>query len=273
MKRRIFAIMSMVFAIVLVMSSCKKENVTTKENATTQNSNDPSGDGMIENAVTDIDGNTYDAVKLGNQVWMAENLRTTKYADGTSISLGSSRSYDIPYRYYPDNNSSNVSIYGYLYNLPAVIGNSTNSSANSGGAQGICPNGWHVPSDAEWKQLTQYVKSQEEYVCAECSGEDNVWMTDCIAKAMASTTCWNNYEETCAVGNDLSGNNATGFNAVPAGYYDGDCHFLGYGAYFWTATQFVNNDYYCRILTCGDAGVSSYGKAKCQGYSVRCVRN
>ena len=104
--------------------------------------------------VTDIDGNTYSTVQIGNQCWMAENLRTTKFADGTSISLAisSNGSASVAYRYYPNSNSDNVLRYGYLYNRKAAT-KGTNSSANPSGVQGVCPNGWHLPSHAELKQL------------------------------------------------------------------------------------------------------------------------
>ena len=78
--------------------------------------------------VTDVDNNTYNTVQIGTQCWMKENLRTTRYANGTSIALGSSTSSTTAYRYYPDNNSSNVSTYGYLYNWKALMGNSSSSS-------------------------------------------------------------------------------------------------------------------------------------------------
>ena len=131
--------------------------------------------------VTDYDNNTYNTVQIGNQCWMKENLRTTHYSDGTSIPMGNSTSNTTAY-YYVDNNISNVSTYGYLYNWPAVMGNSSSSSANPSGVQGICPTGWHVPSDAEWIQLSDYVGSQTQYQCSANSAY--------IAKALASTSGW-----------------------------------------------------------------------------------
>ena len=83
--------------------------------------------------------------------------------------------------------------YGLLYNWKAVTRNSSSSSSNPSNVQGICPTGWHVPSDAEWTQLTNYVSSQSEYVCG--NDEEN------IAKVLASTTGWNISTNTCAVGN------------------------------------------------------------------------
>jgi uncharacterized protein (TIGR02145 family) len=215
--------------------------------------------------VTDIDNNTYNTVQIGNQCWMKENLRTTQYADGTSIALGSSTSTTTAYRYYPNNDQSNVPTYGYLYNWPAVMGNSSTSSANPSGVQGICPTGWHVPSDAEWTQLTDYVSSQSQYVC----GGDSAY----IAKALASTTGWNSYTVTCVVGNNPSNNNATGFSALPAGGYLSPYEAFGYRAYFWSASE--DNDYiaYTRVLGYKYAAVYKSDYYKNYAFSVRCVRD
>ena len=215
--------------------------------------------------VTDYDNNTYNTVQIGNQCWMKENLKTTRYSDGTSISLGSSTSTSTAYRYYPNGNSSNVSTYGYLYNWKAVMRNSSSSSANPSGVQGICPNGWHVPSDAEWTQLTDYESSQSEYVC----GSNNTN----IAKALASSTGWSSSSNTCAVGNNSSANNATGFSAVPAGFYSGGYASFGSGAYFWSATQGSSTYAYIRYLYYHNADVGRAYADKSYGYSVRCLRD
>ena len=214
--------------------------------------------------VTDIDGNTYNTVKIGNQCWMKENLRTTCYANGDSIALGTSNSSTTSYRYNPNNNANNVPTYGYLYNWPAVMHGASSSSANPSGVQGICPNGWHVPSDAEWTQFTNYVGSQTQYQC------DN--SSDNIAKALASTTGWNSSSTTCAVGNNPSTNNATGFSALPAGYHGGTYEYFGINAFFWSATEYDVHAYF-RYLGYDDADVSRYDFARGNGFSVRCVRD
>ena len=232
---------------------------------TTEELLQPTTDGPSQ-PVTDIDGNVYKTVKLGNQVWMAENLRTTRYADGTPIPLGTEASSTTAYRYYPDDNSANVSDYGYLYNWAAVMNGSASSEANPSGVQGICPDGWHVPSDAEWTELTNYVKSQSQYVCGDYTGN--------IAKALASEVGWNSSTYNCAAGNNPSANNATGFSARPAGGYFGDYSGFGNYAYFWSATQTNSSYAYNRTLYYyGDAGVYRDYSNKGAGYSVRCVRN
>ena len=219
-----------------------------------------------ESTVTDYDKNTYNTVVLGNQCWMKENLKTTRYADGTAIGSGSTTSYDVAYWYYPSNNSSNKATYGLLYNWKAVMRNNSSSSANPSGVQGICPNGWHVPSDAEWTQLTDYVSSKSQYQCNNNSSS--------IAKALASaTTEWSSSTNTCAVGNTPSNNNATGFGALPAGYYRGSYYDFGFYANFWSATEYDRYDAYGRNLGYDNADVYRDYDGENYGFSVRCLRD
>ena len=215
--------------------------------------------------ITDRDGNTYNTVLIGSQCWMKENLKTTRYADGTGMSQGSSttQSTTTAYWYYPNGSPSNKATYGLLYNWRAVMGNIAGSTSN---VQGICPTGWHVPSDAEWTQLTSYVSSQSEYVC----GSDNTH----IAKALAGTTGWSSITYTCAVGNTPSQNNATGFSALPAGRFYSTYGFaFGGSAYFWSATATSSLYAYIRELQSGSAEVLRYANDKRYCFSVRCVRD
>lgn len=216
--------------------------------------------------VTDYDGNVYHTVQIGNQCWMKENLRTTHYSDGTSISLGfvDSVSSTIAYRYYPYGN--NVSSYGYLYNWKAVMRNSSSSAANPSGVQGICPDGWHVPSDAEWAQLTNYVSNHSQYVC----GNDN----ENIAKALASSSGWLSNNNICTVGNNCTTNNSTGFSALPSGGYScaaGYSDNVGFSAAFWSSSECYSGYPYSRHLYSSVTVVSPSYADKNNGFSVRCV--
>jgi uncharacterized protein (TIGR02145 family) len=213
------------------------------------------------------DGVTYNTVQIGQQCWMKENLRNTHYADGTSIpSGGSNTSETMGYYYNYSSSSIPLAQRGYLYNWPAVMHGASSSSANPSGVQGICPDGWHVPSDAEWTTLTNYVKSQSQYVC----GSDNTY----IAKALASTEGWSTSSNNCAVGNDQSSNNVTGFTVVPAGYCNGSSfNYAGNDAYFWSSTQDGSNYAYYRSLGYSLARVYRGNYNKDYGRSVRCLRD
>ncbi|MCQ2280178.1 MAG: hypothetical protein MJZ49_05190 [Bacteroidales bacterium] len=218
-------------------------------------------------SIKDFDNNWYHTVKIGEQCWMKENLRTTSYANGTGIELSSNTSRETAYCYYPNGQESYVSTYGYLYNWKAVMDTSSSSDANPSGVQGICPDGWHVPSDAEWTALTNYVKSQDEYKC----GED----TNNIANALSSPTGWDNSNDTgCNAGNDNEKRNLTGFSAVPAGCLND----LGFGyfgdrAYFWSATLNDANNAKFRFLASNYSVVISSPGTKAYGISVRCLRD
>ena len=217
--------------------------------------------------LTDYDGNTYNTVQIGNQCWMRDNLRTTYYADGTAIPAGETNT-DATLPYYYDYISSDIPLTqrGYLYNWPAVMRDASSSSANPSGVQGICPTGWHVPSDEEWMQLTNYVSAQNEYLCS-----DNA---EFIAKVLASITGWSSSTSTCAVGNLQNLNNATGFNASPAGYlYNLGFTNSGKYAYFWTSTAASSTNAWYRSLNFNYAYVYRNNYGKHFGYSVRCLRD
>ncbi len=212
--------------------------------------------------VTDFDGNSYHTVQIGNQCWMRENLRTTHFPDGTAIATGTTSSNTIAYRYAPHGHENEVSIYGYLYNRIAVMHGDSSSNTNPSGVQGICPNGWHVPSRMEWEQLQSYVGSQSQYVCG---GDSNQ-----IAKALASQV-WCNSGETpladaCAVYHNMTANNATGFSAHDAGCFN---EFFENGeAFLWSTTDQTFFRLSPHSSTTGFGGANP----DC-GCSVRCLRD
>ncbi len=203
--------------------------------------------------VTDYDGNVYNTIGVGNQCWMKENLRSTHYSDGEPV--------------------AHQSLSGNMYNgnryaWGAVMRYASSSMSNPSGVQGVCPTGWHVPSDAEWTPRTGHLSSQSQYVC----GSDNT----SIAKALASTTGWNSSTTNCAVGNDQSANNVTGFEALPAGAYGSNIHNLsGNGAYFWSATagSGSNGNAYNRALYYDNATVDRINDSMSRSCSVRCLRD
>ena len=216
--------------------------------------------------VTDYDGNVYNTVQIGTQCWMRENLRTTTYADGTPILDGNDATSNTE-SYYYDNSSSDIPLAkrGYLYNWAAAMHGAVSSNATPSSVQGICPAGWHLPSDGEYTQLIDYVGGVADYQCGGSSSN--------IAKALASTVGWNTSTNNCAVGNTSSANNATGFSAVPTGYFRGSFNYVGNYAFFWSSTENESNNRnaYTRLLGHQAAVVGRNGSGKDYGRPVRCL--
>lgn len=204
--------------------------------------------------VVDADGNIYSTVRIGSQLWMAENLKTTKYSDGTPITYNEDTWAFLTteaYCWYNNNEISNKDLYGALYNYYAV----TN-------AHNLCPQGWHVPTDAEWTTLTTYLETFGFGYGG--TGSD-------IAKSLASTSGWAIDGTGGNVGNDQGTNNTSGFTGLPGGHraYDGPFYSLGsYGG--WWSTSNWNRSISSNVSTPdrGDCtGKLSYG------FSVRCLKN
>lgn len=208
------------------------------------------------NTVTDIDGNVYQTVTIGSQVWMAENLKVTHYRNGdpipnvtdnatwSGLTSGAYCNYN--------NDTDNVATYGRLYNWYAV-----DDSRN------IAPEGWHVPTDEEWKQL-----------------EMNLGMS----QAQADGTGWRGTDEggklketgtTHWVSPNTGATNESGFSALPGGgrYFYGSFDYMGLDATFWSSTEGSSLIAWYRNLYYYDSQVSRYYYYKRYGFSVRCVQD
>jgi uncharacterized protein (TIGR02145 family) len=204
--------------------------------------------------VTDIDGNVYQTVKIGNQWWMAENLKVTRYRNGDTLSNvtdnGTWASLTIGAYCNYDNNPSNGNIYGRLYNWYAV-----NDSRK------IAPTGWHVPSDAEWKQLEMNLgMSQSE------ADKAIEWRGTNEGSKLKSTNGWS------SGGN---GTNESGFNALPAGYRDREGpyhHLLEQGTFLTTTQKDADKAWHHHLHYNYDQIWRSYS-SKGKAFSVRCVKN
>ena len=215
------------------------------------------------NAVKDADGNWYGAVVVGDQVWMAENLRTTKYPDGTPISAGGS----VPYLY--DFSSSDIPLKkrGLLYLWNAVMNGANSSNSIPSGVQGIAPTGWHIPSWAEFDKLRNYVNNQNRY---KSNGINHY-----IAKSLCSTEYIELDGSSDAPGNNLKNNNATGFTAIPGSRYAPS---VGFGTdkqvcYMWTCSEYTLNTTKAHqfYLSYNYAAFTSAENPKSEALSVRCV--
>jgi uncharacterized protein (TIGR02145 family) len=213
------------------------------------------------NALVDSrDGQSYTTVGIGTQCWMAQNLDIGMKILGSANHTNNS----IIEKYCYNDDDANCAIYGGLYQWNEAMQYSTTP-----GVTGICPTGWHLPTDAEWTTLTTYVKSQSLYQCNSPS--------ELIAKAMAAATLWNSSTNTCAVGNNLSSNNATGFSALPGGYRYDNGAFYDIGIYggWWSSSE-SRTDYawYRYVYYCYSYVYRSYYYYKGgTGFSVRCLRD
>ena len=223
-------------------------------------------------SVTDIDGNVYNTVKIGTQLWMAENLKSTRYADGSSIPLVNTRltwaSLTAMSKAYcwSDDNMINKDLYGGLYTWAASTNGAVSSNTNPSGVQGACPTDWHLPSNAEWTVLTDYLTNNGYGY--QGSGND-------IAKSMSATTRWNIFSTAGTPGNDQESNNNSCFTALPGGYRDRDgtscC--IGVVCIWWSSTENRTFDAYFWKLKGYDSNVATDSFSMEEGYSVRCVRN
>ena len=217
-------------------------------------------------SVTDQDGNTYDYLTYGDQVWTVENAEMVTYRDGTPIPEVTdptqwSNLTTGAWAYY-DNDPTKPR----LYNWYAVMGIHDNDENTPN--KEFAPEGWHVPSDAEWTTL-------EEYLIASGYNYDSTTTGNKIGKAMASTTGWNSSTDEGAIGNDQSLNNNSGFNVFPQADRGDDGIFGDEGgdAFFGSSTE-VNLSYTIyRSLYSSSDNLGSGSRLKEGGFSVRFVRD
>ena len=208
--------------------------------------------GCGEDRVRDIDGNNYRTVRIGEQVWMAENLRTTRLKDGTPIDMVSGyeewAALEAPAYCWYNNDSTNGDTYGALYNWYVVE------------TDRLCPEGWHVPSDEEWNNMVSGIMDRNE-----------------VGGALKEegTTHWRSP--------NAGATNEFGFSALPGGYrsYLGTFNLLRASAYWWSSTE-VNwygasgqapSRVIFRSVQHDNANLIRHISEKTNGFSVRCVKN
>jgi len=198
---------------------------------------------LIAQGLEDVDGNIYLTVKIGNQVWMAENLKTTKFTDGRPVQIVTDakkwQNLKTPGYCWLNNNISNKESFGALYNWYTV------NSAK------ICPQGWHVPSNNEWKTMIYYIKGTDR-------GGDKL-----KERGLAH---WKNNTDNVT--------NEYGFTALPSGYRRSTGEFPGDSyAVWWTSTGYSATE--ASIWGLNDIVTSvfnGYEKMK-SGFSIRCIKD
>lgn len=220
--------------ILLFLTTCKDET-----NETTQL--------IIEagEGVSDEDGNFYPSVIIGDQEWLAQNLRTTKLNDGTNIqqvtNLATYVSLSSPVYTWYNNDIANKETYGGLYNWYTV---------NTGKC---CPDGWHVPSDSEWSKLTKALGG--EAIAGGKLKEEG-------------TTHWDSP--------NIGATNLTGFTALPGGYIftGGAFGNINTNGFWWSSTEFGTDRAYSRIMYFNDENITRHSDYfKTLGLSIRCIKD
>lgn len=211
--------------------------------------------------IMDADRNIYTEVKIGDQVWMVENLKTKCYRNGTKIPVviknedwAASNSPGICWY---NNDSTNFhNEYGVLYNWFAIADQS---------AYGIAPLGWHLPTDNEWRILSTYLNE---------NGFGSPYIYD-IAKSLAAKTNWANNDGEGVIGNNLLSNNGTGFTAFPGGFRDnfGEFFEMGNQGGWWSITEDSPSYAWNRELRFNSSSFFYFPKNKLFGFSVRCIRD
>ena len=207
--------------------------------------NSEAGKEVNENeTVKDIDGNTYKTVKIGEQVWMAENLKVTRYRNGEAIPTILSddawkNTSNGAYAIY-DNEAAANKTYGKLYNWYAVKD-----------SRGLCPEGWHVPMDAEWTQLENFLEG-EDIAGGKMKAVSHLWKLP-----------------------NQGATNASGFLGLPGGIRDDDGSYdaIGYYGYWWSSSEYSSSDAEYRLLYYSNGYSRWRFSTKSCGFSVRCLRD
>jgi len=192
------------------------------------------------------DGQTYQTVDIGAQTWMAENLN-----------------YETADSWEYDNSSANGAVYGRLYNWDAAMNGEASSNTVPSGVQGVCPPGWHLPSDDEWKVLEMALgMSQSE-------ADDTGWRgTDEGGKMKeAGTSHWDSP--------NTGATNSSGFTALPGGYRysNGSFNYLGDLGFWWSSSEYSGTHAWYRILNYATGQVLRDSNHKAYGFSVRCLKD
>ena len=226
---------------------CKKKSITTKVVSKNDNTNIVGKNG---NGVTDIDGNNYKTVIIGNQEWMAENLKVTRYNDASSIpnvtdtSKWSSNTTGA--WCYNNNDTFNNTVYGKLYNWYTV-------NLSSNGNKNLCPTGWRLPTSIEWNILTDYLGG------------------DTIAGGKMKEVGFQRWNSP-----NIDATNSSLFNGLPGGIFSRFNSIfipIGLAGGWWSNSEFDTSNAWIRGINCSSGIVYNEYTSKKNGVSVRCLRD
>ena len=212
--------------------------------------------GVTQNTINDIDVNIYETVQIGDQLWMAENLKVTHYQNSDEIPyIYNDPQYGAYINY--SNNADNVGVYGRLYNWFAV-----------NDERGLCPDNWHVPSDDEFKSLEMYLGMSE----TEANGEGLRGTDEGGKLKEEGNEHWNSP--------NTGATNETGFTALPGGNrryetYTNQEIFSGLNRYgfFWSSSEVYTVNAWYRVFSFDYSESNRYHLSKANAFSVRCVED
>jgi len=242
--RKVFLFSLSFLLSVLLMVSCSKDNSTNPDSGVT---------------VTDIDGNVYQTVQIGSQIWMAENLKVTHYRNGEFIyHLADNENWTYTwigaYCVY-DNDPSNADTFGYLYNWYTIDD-----------PRGLAPEGWHVPTDVEIMELEMalgmsYSEAHDYGIRgtnegSKLAGRQDLWSDGALERNPEFSS--------------------SGLNILPGGRRFGDTGSyisMSEDGYFWASTQYNGNTARFRVLYYNYSEISRYAFNKRNGFYVRCIKD
>jgi uncharacterized protein (TIGR02145 family) len=218
--------------------------------------------------IIDIDHNIYYTVKIGDQIWMSDNLKATRYSDGSTIPRVEERLawfdfslYTRAYCWY-ENYGAIGTTYGGLYTWPTAMNIYSENDIKPGNVQGVCPDGWHLPDDSEWKKLEIFLgMSQTEADRENWRGEN-----EGSSLKHEGIQYWTSP--------NTGSTNESGFSALPAGWRDGAGYFrnLGTSARFWSSSK--RADYaWVRQLDYNSSRIYRGTIGLYEGISVRCIKD
>jgi uncharacterized protein (TIGR02145 family) len=251
MRKQLFTIC---FSALVFMACDKNENDANNNSPETNDSSFQFNPNLTYGIMNDNDGHTYKTIQIGAQTWMAENLRTTKYRNGTSLvnitdSVAWKDTKEGAWCYY-NNDLGNDTLYGKLYNWYAVI--------DSGG---LCPSGWHVPTDAEWNVLAKQVDpSADTTLCCNNAAGGSMKST--------GTQYWESPNRNAT--------NSSGFSGLPGGSRSLTSTSFTYfeqTGYWWSSTETIIKTGQARFLFYFDGALTRFNADKSNGFSVRCLKD
>ncbi|MCC5916601.1 MAG: fibrobacter succinogenes major paralogous domain-containing protein [Cryomorphaceae bacterium] len=226
------------FSLLLIfgmLAACKQDDETSE----------PDSPNITTGTVTDVDGNEYATIVIGDQEWMAENLKTTRYCNGDNLrnerSNSEWRTLNMGGWAYYNNDSIFEDSFGKLYNWYAVDDE-----------RNICPCGWHVPSNAEWEKLINYLGGDSIAGGKMKSAGTQYWATP-----------------------NINASNESGFSGLPGGSrnFNATFDFNGQYGYWWQAKENFGILAWCRVLGYDNGEAITYHLYKTSGFSVRCIKD